>query len=364
MATLFDYIHWRGNLTFSMAKFNNLDALILAELSYFTFDDVVSSDLEKRITIGTALKNLKTRQTNFADSEKLVEALQSSARFKDIDVFGYVNEVDEENYMQFSAITADIGQGNYFIVYRGTDNTLIGWRESLNMAVRTVPAQERALEYLNNIMSDVQGRFMVGGHSKGGNLAIYASTFCSKELQDRIDKVFDFDGPGFSKSIHGMEAYKNIKDRIKTIIPQSSVIGMLLEHETEYSIVTSSKSGFVQHDAFTWEVDTTDFTYAEHPTRSSEFINETIKSWISGLTPEERSEFIDALYGLFASSEIKTIDDFAKRIGRNSIAVIKEIRELDKPKRTMLFSAVSSLIGSARENIPIIVRAQEKTGDK
>ena len=250
MANIFDYLEWRGDLKLSASSFNSVDSLILSVLSYVPFDGIVPPELGRDgMTIAEAAEafadsGVKRPGVRNEQDVKLLSALAASDRFGDMRLTGYVNSVDLEKEKQFSAVTVLMGRGRAYVAFRGTDLSLVGWKEDFNMSFRCpVPSQEAATEYLDRAAARLRGRLYVGGHSKGGNLAVYASVFAKRRTRKRLLGVYNNDGPGFNASVLERKEYVEMQDRLYAFIPQSSIIGMLLEHAERYTIVHSSQSG-------------------------------------------------------------------------------------------------------------------------
>ena len=254
---------------------------------------------------------------------------------------------------QFSAITFKLTEDTYFVVYRGTDNTLVGWKEDFNMSfVCPVPAQTLAVEYLEMIAKQFDGKIIVGGHSKGGNLAVYAAAFCDPEIQERITMVYNYDGPGFTENVLAEEGYKRICGRIKTYVPQSSVVGMLLGHEEKYTIVHSSNpTMLLQHDTYTWDIRRNKFVYLETVTNSSKFIDSTLKGWMSSLDSARREKVVDTIYNILLQTKAKTIKDLSKNWLATSNKIVKSLITLDDDTRKIVLEAIGALVQCAANEL-------------
>lgn len=282
MPNLFDYFEWRGDLSLQNDGFNDVDALILSRLSYFPFDGIVSEDINSKITISSASKQFFASDINndkvLWDSDTdLLKACAQSARFKNMKLSGYVNTVEKEKQMQFSAVIIEMNSGCYFISFRGTDNTIIGWQEDFNMYYMfPLPSQRTAVEYLENAAKALNGQFYLGGHSKGGNLAVYASLFCSEKTRNRILEIYNHDGPGFDSKVIEQSGFKSVRSKIHTFVPQSSIFGMMFEHAEDYTIVKSSQKGFLQHDIYSWEVKRNSLVSLTTMTNTSTFFDHTL----------------------------------------------------------------------------------------
>ncbi|MBQ5777271.1 MAG: DUF2974 domain-containing protein, partial [Oscillospiraceae bacterium] len=245
MADCFDYLEWRGDIPFAVSGINEIDGMILSRFAYSPFELVASGG---KMTIGEAseklleIEDLERYLVSKRDKE-LLSALPGADRFSDLVFFGYENIMDKESETQFSAVTVKLSPGLYYVAFRGTDDTFVGWKENFNMSFTfPVPAQALAVQYLEKIARRVHGKIICGGHSKGGNLAVYAAAFCKKSVQNRIAAVENFDGPGFDARVLSDPGYVAIRERVRTFVPKSSVVGMLLSHEEEYTIVDSSNS--------------------------------------------------------------------------------------------------------------------------
>ena len=260
MANLFDYLDWRGDLPFSAAPLNPVDGILLARLSYLPFElfsrplGREAAPLWEVAAELSARADFSSRVLRRSDA-RLLTAMGQSVRFREMTVFHYEQQFDPETQTQFSAVSIGLGDGRTYLSFRGTDNTLVGWKEDFNMAFTCpVPAQRSALAYLEAVAGEVSGPLLLGGHSKGGNLAVYAAAFCPPALEERILAAYNFDGPGFDESVLQTEGYRRVCHKVSTFVPQSSIVGMLLGHEEKYTIVHSGQTGIMQHDLCSWNV--------------------------------------------------------------------------------------------------------------
>ena len=371
MTNIFDYLKWRGDLTLKQAEFNEVDSLILCELSYINFEGIVSSKLSETITIEEAGR--KFRQMDKSDERfitgflipnqiiDLLEAVSESVRFKDMLLCGYVNRVDLEQEKQFSAVTVRLDEQNIFVAYRGTDDTIVGWKEDFNMVFATpVPAQLEAVNYLKFVGENTQRDLLVGGHSKGGNLAVYASAYVEKSIQDRIINVYNFDGPGFNEDIILSEGFKDIWERVFTFVPQSSIIGMLLEHEEEYIVVNSKQIGIFQHDPFSWEVMGSRLVYTNEVDKYSKFVDRTLKDWISSMDEQQKELFIDTLYELLEATQSKTLTDLSNNTLHKMGIMFKNFKHIDESNKRAMLKTFQLLFKSIKENLMVSKDKQQQ----
>lgn len=361
MDNVFSYLDWRGDLDLESSNFNTIDALILTRLSYIPFDNIVSRNFDESISIKEAY-NKSFEVKNFEDGyilandKNFFKALANSKRFKNMRLSAYINDIDLKTEKQFSAITIDTFSDDIFVAYRGTDDTLVGWKEDFNMSfLDEVPAQIDAKNYLENIANKTNLHLTVSGHSKGGNLGVYAASFCSKEIQNRILNVFNFDGPGLSNSLVKKEGYQNILNKIHTFVPQSSVVGILLEHEEKYSIVNSYEKGIRQHDLFSWQIMQKDFVYLNKVTNDSVFVDETLRDWLSKVNKEQRTVFFDTLYSILDEMDIDGAKEIVTGTNRFKTAttVLLSLKDLDQETRDMVIGTFKVLLESAKINLKI-----------
>lgn len=356
MANMVDYLEWRGDLSFRTSGFNEVDNLLLAQLAYVDFGDIVpGEDSEESVTLKDASESFwsvhnedeilaRVSMTKYAPF--VMRKMAETKRFRNIKLSRYVNDISDEEQSQFSVVCAELPDQSIYVAFSGTDNTIIGWRENFNMGyLAKTPGQIKAVEYLNRVAEVPTKNLRLGGHSKGGNLSVYAAVKCAPEIQERIIAVYSNDGPGFKREMIDSEAYQRMLPKVKTILPESSIVGMLLEHEENYEVVRSSQSGIQQHDAMSWEVLGTSFVYVEHIAEQSVLWDETMKAWLAQLDEEERREIVATIFQVIDEADIRTIDDFY----RSKWKVVQDLMKAKSklPEETMqVFSKALKLLWS------------------
>ena len=284
MSTIFDYLKEVTYDSIYDRPFNELDVLALTELTYLPFDRIVPQGDTTGIPVRLSdAMELIDRTTDFIVSNQhlqLVDELASSKRFKNIKLLNYVDEYDPDVQKQFAAMTYRLSLDTYLVVFRGTDDTLIGWKEDFHMTYMDhVPAQKRAASYLQHVMKEFpKGCFLVAGHSKGGNLATYACSYLPDPLFERVDAIYSYDAPGLNKAIIETEGYQRTSPKILRFVPQGSIVGMMLEVPEPTTIVKSRAfGGFSQHDAFTWEIKDYSFVTVSETSPDSQQTDLTLK---------------------------------------------------------------------------------------
>lgn len=354
MANILDYIAWRGDIPFSASPFNEVDNLILSELSFIDFNGILSGSVEETVTLREVCESLSIyRDEDLAESGVLIpkeisplfyKAVESE-RFGGIALCGFESRIDVDSEMQFAAASFLLGDGTVFVSYRGTDDTLVGWKEDFNMSfLSVVPAQRHATHFLEKIASLYPCEFHLGGHSKGGNLAVYAAATAPIETQKRILSVYNNDGPGFLREFLDSEGYARIRDRVRTIVPETSIVGMLLEHETSYTVVKSTQSGLFQHDGFSWEVLGTGFIILDDRTSESKFVDRTLKAWVASIEPSEREEFVEALYEILSATSAATLSD----LHADKDAFWRILRSITPTQRSVLQKTLRGLFSEGK----------------
>ena len=271
----------------------------------------------------------------------MVKRLPETVRFREVMLTGFRQVYDEKKTEQFSALTLRLPGGQHYVTFRGTDDTIVGWKEDLNMGfLEEIPSQKQAVEYVARVARQYSDKTIrIGGHSKGGNLAVYSAAKSSGEIQERIVAVHNNDGPGFAWDISETPGHKRIASRIHTILPQTSVVGMLMEHEKRYQVVHSTYDGLYQHDGFSWQVLGTQFVHLDDFSREGKLVDETLSSWADSLNTQQREALADALYSVFTASGAKTLSELTEEKLKSAAAMLKTYKNLDRETRRMVTEA-------------------------
>ena len=352
MADIFDYLAWRGDLSFTQDPPNGVDALIFSGLAYIRFRQHGESCRETPVSLKEAAESFfsctdyETRCRVQKDLD-LLHAAAATQRFGENRICMCRDVLIPEQETQFAAMTFLLDDGSMFLAFRGTDNSLVGWKEDFNMTFQqTIPAQRLAVQYAREVSLEYPRPIRMGGHSKGGNLAVFAAARSSPMIQRQILEVYNNDGPGFTQYLMGDPGYVAMVPKIKTYVPQSSIIGMLLEHEEPYTVIRSKTIGLLQHDLYTWDVLGKEFIPVEEITESSQFVDATIKSWFSGMTSQEREQLVDVMYALLGSGGADNIYDLLHP--KNIRTYIKTLSS-DVNLRRVLSTEFTGLIEAARK---------------
>lgn len=350
MGNIITYIHENGHLAFDELGFNEVDSLILSELSYLDFSCCGDSPVLFSTTIG----DLETKgfaagcpSNNISPNKcmQLYDALKASRRFRDVGVDFFVNEIDLDEQKQFAAATFRLSPRLHYIAYRGTDSTLVGWKEDLNMSYQAdIPAQRSAVRYFEDIAGRMRSNYILGGHSKGGNLAVYAAMSAQPKFHQHIALIYDHDGPGFREEMLERPGFRAIEKRIYKTVPESAVVGLLLTAHEKYTVVASDAVSLLQHDPFSWRVEGADFVTAPDTDVLSKITDRTMTHWLSDTDDATRQAFVDALFTLIQSTGAHTLPELTENWQNNLKSVIAATWEMDPAVRRMILSLVRQLI--------------------
>lgn len=353
---IIEYLRAYGNIPFAEMPMSDVDSLVLCQLAYLKFDGIVSSVYENGPSI--SLQEIARHpdfDKLFADeryeeqNRALFGAAASGRRFGNMRLNCYINVIEKEWETQFSAVTYLLEDGTLYIAFRGTDETIVGWKEDFNMAFLTpVPGQAYSVKYLNMVMGRLYKPFYIGGHSKGGNLAVYSAMKCTPRVQERILKIYSMDGPGFRPGVLEECGYDKIADRVVKILPHSSLVGMLFEKDIHYITVESRRFGLAQHDPYNWMVEEDHFVLADDIYESSRIRDNTINEWIYSLDEQQARIFVDTLYQVITASQADNLIELTADWKKSVNSMLAAIREIDEPTTKIIKEIIKSLFELVR----------------
>ncbi|WP_101697029.1 DUF2974 domain-containing protein [Clostridium minihomine] len=364
MKNIIHYVEEMFSL-FSEHPFSSVDSLVLSQLVYIRLPSCVPvlgeekpllrlGDLLRAECFESMFRNVRDPENN----RRLLFALAASPRFRNILVGNYSEQLDIQQEKQFAAVTFYLDTQTAYIAFRGTDATFIGWKEDFNMAFQSpVPSQEEALIYLNSVAKQWPGTFLIGGHSKGGNLAVYSAMMSPVEIQNRIRQIYSHDGPGFKAEILQSSNFDQIQTRIHKTLPQSSIVGMLLENQEPYSIVKSNRFGIMQHDPFSWIVEEKQFSVLERLSVTAKHMDHTLNGWLQTLSDGERERFIDTLYTVLNAGGITDFSQLETEWQKSLSAMLNAARNIEPDAREFAFQTLKSFVTSGIRNLIIPPKA-------
>lgn len=370
MGNLLDYLAWRGDLPFSRDPFNCIDACLLSSLSYIDFTDIVPGKGQGKVTMREAAKQFfKFHSEEELSNDKsfinfcpsILRALANSERYKGAMLSNFVDDTDIGREIQFGALEIETSDGIAFISFRGTDDRIIGWKEDFNLSYMTVPAETEAVLYMQEVMGGRTQEIRMGGHSKGGHLAIYAATQTLPEITHRIKKIYSFDGPGFgfNKEILETPEFTFIEQKIEKYIPQTSIVGRLLTSSVNPVVIKSNEMGIMQHNPLSWEVEGKEFYKLASTDKVSDTFEETLTSWLDEMSPIQRKVFVDDLFSVFEASGAETMSSMTKVGIRGTKAMITRLREINDSG-----GKIKTLVKLFFVNLDVIGEGKEALADK
>lgn len=362
--TIFEYLQDYGKYTFVEKPLNEVDALILSQLSYLKFDGIVPDIRErgKSVTLSQVSEH-EDFQKLFSDerfrlnNKALYKELLESRRFEKMGMNYYISITEVSWETQFSAITFFLEDGTVFVAYRGTDETIVGWKENFNMGyMAPVPSQIYSAKYLYMVADRVRIPFYVGGHSKGGNLAVYASMKVTKKIQDKILAVYNLDGPGFHPDLLKHMDYESIRNKEIKIVPHFSLVGMIFETENHYKVIQSNGVGLMQHDPFSWLVEGNHFMYVDGIYEGQKFWDDTLNEWVLSQNEDQIRCFVEALYQVISASKADNLIELTANWKDSVGGMINAIKDLDEESKKIIRQMTKALFEMLRyrvkENLP------------
>ena len=348
MGNLITYVQQYEDQTFQEKSLTDIDVLVLTEIAYLPFDGIVPSTFN--VTEAISLQQLGKEFESIKEKEheknpfmiteeriQLLDVVSKSQRFKDIKVFGFMNDINDELTKQFAAVCYQWEEENRWIIFRGTDESLTGWKEDFMMTYSDlIPAQTDAIEYLRKQADIFSGILNVSGHSKGGNLSLYASAMQDEAIQNRIQQIYCWDSPGVHRSILNTEGYQRVVSKAKRYIPQDSIVGLMLESQVPYHIIESQGSGISQHSALMWNIEEDRFVELTELTKNSQLTDQTFKQWTETVADEELKLFFDTFFELFFEMGVETVNDVYYNFRMYMQKFFEKAYQMDTEKREIL----------------------------
>ena len=371
MGTVIDYLSKYGKYTFTELPMTEVDSLALCQLSYLKFDGMVPEpgsgqapavlkDLARHPDFEKLFADVRYEKNNRA----LFEGMLQGRRFRNMKLDNYVNVVEEKWETQFSAISCTLDDGTHYIAFRGTDETIVGWKEDFNMAfLSPVPGQEYSVRYLEEAAAGFEGPFYVGGHSKGGNLAVYSAMNCAPQIQERIIKIYSMDGPGFRPEVMERCGFDKIADRMVKILPNSSLVGMLFESDMHFQVVKSKTIGLLQHDPYTWLVTGNHLVRANDLYERRKNMDNTLNEWILSLDEAQLRTFVDTMYQVITASQADNLINFTAEWKRSLNGIIAALKEVDEETKEILRKMFRSLFQDLF-HAPAVGKGRNNAGGK
>lgn len=353
LKNIIDYVLEYGDQSFADKPFNEVDSLILSQLIYMDFTGLVPAVSQEKEDVSlTEVGKHVLREKMFRSSvgekknRKLFQEMEKSKRYALIGMNCYQSHIDISQEKQFAAVTFRISPDVIYLAFRGTDQHLVGWKEDFNMTYKApIPAQIDSLKYIEEVgRRSETDRLIIGGHSKGGNLALYASIYCAKPIRDRIIRIFSHDGPGMRREIYQQKAYQELVPKIHKTVPQSSIVGQMLYQREESRIIYSNAYGLWQHDPYNWVVERGHFKSCEHLEKDAVAIDQALKKWLSETDDDKRSLFVNTLYEIICAAGISELHEMRENLRENLFAIIETTKNIDEDTRAAFHEVMNALL--------------------
>lgn len=368
MSNIISYINRYGNLGFDELKYNEADSLIFSMLSYVDFDGILENNKYEKIPLKEAAntffkryskKELMDNVYGVTSAIKIFSYIKDEKRYKDLKLYNYSYKRNSDK--QFSALFIDIDDQTTFISFEGTDDLISGWKEDFQMTYTfPVPAQREAIKYINKSISLLSKRsFILGGHSKGGNLALVAGMYASPLRKNKIKKIISYDGPGIPTEQIESKYYRAIESKLELVIPNYSLIGVLLKHKKAFTVISSMRSGPMGHNVLFWEVKGTRFVRSELSKSSIEY-EKIVNKWLDKYSDEERKHMITELFDVFKRAKIDSLTDIKLKNLPLIFKIIEESKKLDEETKTMITTLVNFFVEYFKEEKGLIFGKKKK----
>lgn len=367
MRNMVDYVE-QMLLPVEEQPFNAVDSLVLSQFCQIwlneatpdvcTDDGVKMTDLFRAEGFGKMFFDMWEPQA----SKRMLTAMVASPRFRNTTVKRFVRQRDTVAEKQFGAVCVQFSPDLCYVAFRGTDSSVVGWKEDFNMAFQSpIPSQTEAVAYLRSVAENTDGNLILGGHSKGGNLAVYAAAYADEQTKQRIQRVYSHDGPGFLPQVLASDEFKSISNKIDKTVPQSSFVGMLLEAQESFRVIKSNRSNIMQHDPFSWETDGCEFVPVASLTATAGYLDKTLNGWINGLSESERKRLVDLLFAYVDSQNVANIDELLKYGKKNIIRALRAVSKETAETQKFVKQTIRSLLSLSVKNFPELLKDNGKS---
>lgn len=350
---IFSYIDKYGDYSFIEKEFNDIDNLIFSSLVYIDFDKYVSNNMFGKRSIynvGKDFFNDYDIKTKTISSTKVgidvLKKIMNKKRYRDLLLYNY-SYIGDKN-QQFSAVTIEINKWLVYVSFEGTDELVVGWKEDFMMSYKfPILSQKMAIGYINKYFTFSNKKIILGGHSKGGNLAMAAGMYANMFVRNKIVKIYNNDGPGFREEQFNSNNYNNIKNKLVKIIPNYSIVGLILKHDNNYTVVKSSKKGLYAHNMANWVIDGDKFV-TEELSKNSKLIDQTVINWLKKYDDNERYVFVNELFLIFDKANVINLIDIIKN-KKLIFSLIRSSKGLDTKTRNMLMDFIYLFLNIFKE---------------
>ncbi len=377
VSDFFDYLLWRGDLSFDESPFNEIDGLILSSIIYLNFESILTEsfndskllcqvndefinhiDYELRCNMGAMINPL---------TPDLLKACAIVRRFKNIKLCGYKIIFDKEKEEQFGALTylLDDKKKTKVVVFQGTDDSILGWKEDFNISfTEVIPTQEDSLKYFEEACKKFKRRIILAGHSKGGNAALYCALNAKKSCLKKILCIYNYDGPGFKKEIIESQKFLEIKSRLKSFYPAFCIIGTLFYHDSEFTIIKSNHKSLMQHDPLSWGVEGNHFIQEEEFAKESGYISEIVNRWIEDLPVEEKKTFVNAFFDVLDATGETMLDGLTKTPVTIVTKIVGAMTKTPAAQKKLILQMVKVFMSFGKDELPSLFNSESKKTKK
>lgn len=349
MANILDYIDWRGDLKFEDFEINVVDICAFTQLALIDFSGVIPYvNVNDEISIEQAYEKQMIKDGNKVSDLGLIipnnmvpmlGKMAKSERFKNVKLYNYIDKVCVEEEIQFCALCASVTDEIEMVIFSGTDDTVVGWKENLNMLSSRSGGRNEAIRYINRVITKDK-KYIICGHSKGGYLALYSVIHGDEKLQEKIIAGYSFDGPGIMEDVRKIPDFSKRIAKFTQVNPQTTIVGKMFNHYSKQIIAKSNVSGLYQHDVFTWEVKGTKFVEEPEYDKDAIYIDSKIKALILNMDEQTKDSFVEVMYQLLGESNIHTLTE----LNRKRSSIFKKYFSLNPQKKKEFNKIIGDLL--------------------
>lgn len=375
---IIDYLKWRGDLSLKASPFNEVDNLIISQMAYTGFDEYFKlkdsytiSELSDLFFNDHTDEEIMASKSFVKLAPFVLREMANSIRFKDCLVHDFVSTIDEKTFEQFCCFQVDLSDHTTYVAFRGTDDTIVGWHEDFCMSFEIVPAQVAAKEYIQRLSP--YRKYRIGGHSKGGALALYAGLNAPRKGKNIIN-IYSNDGPGLNRkylSQDELDAYENIKGKIIKIVPEFDFFGVLFSKDYITKVVKSDAVMLLQHSAMSWLVEGTKFVETTL-SEESKMIEVNYREFLDNANEEECKAFTEEMFDVLRDAGVDTVSEFIEGGLPLFVKTLYDISNMNKKSKAFaksIFDAfikgygsgVSEKVKTAKDNLMESVIEKEKS---
>ena len=367
MKNVISYVEKYGDMTFEEKSIGEIDYAILSILSYINYDSILYSN-ETKVKLKDALtsffekytkKELSTHGLGLKDAYKIAETILDTNRYRDLKLYNYVYETNDN--LQFSAMFIDINSRTVFISIEGTDDEVAAWKEDFEMAYsHFIPAQRKCIHYLNQKITLLkEKKYIIGGHSKGGNLALMGAMYLNPLKQNKIKDIYSFDGPGLNDRDFRSFRYMSLKKKYHLYLSNYSLVGLLLNRPDDAKIVSSYHKGLLAHSLYNWRVTDDKFYCVNNLSSFSRAFDKAFRKWLDKYDLKTKRLLVEDVFDIFNRCNITTLYKIHAKDLKEIKTILRETSNLSDDTKAILMDLIKTLVIAIKDDTFPMFKSKE-----